>query len=362
VPVLSATECVAPAFRHTTQQMFRNFRFSFWLRIAILGLFTGEFAGEGFHANFPGGFPGHPGSIGAGHGGTHPPFPWHHEWFTMAHVGPIVIVFVLCMIALTLIFLYISSTLRFVLFDAVLHGDPRIGEGWRKWRATGRKYLVWQLLLALVGWGLLLSCFIVPLLLLFPHHIGFWYIDAFAIVTLALGFFAMMVLGFAMTIAAILAKDFIVPMMALEGIGWQEGWRRFFAIARGHASEYVIYFLMKIVLRVAAGIAHGIVTFLVAMLFAVPAVVAVIAGVAIGTGATLAVKAALITMAIIGGLLAVALLVAISAFIGAPIAFFFPAYSIYYFAGRYEPLGRIIFPPPPPPPPVFTPEAPPMPA
>ena len=68
MPVLSATECVTPAFRHTTQQMFRPFRLSFWLRIAVLGLFTGEFAGEGFHGNFPGSFPGHAGNMG--HAGT----------------------------------------------------------------------------------------------------------------------------------------------------------------------------------------------------------------------------------------------------------------------------------------------------
>jgi hypothetical protein len=360
VPVLSATECVTPAFRHTTQQMFRPFRFSFWLRIAVLGLFTGEFAGEGFHGNFPGSFPGHAGNMG--HAGTHAPFPWHPEWFTLAHIVPAVIIFALFMIALTLIFLYISSTLRFVLFDAVLHGDARIGEGWRKWRETGRRYLVWQLLLALAGWGLLISCLIVPLLMLFPNHIGFWHIDAQAIIVLAIGFFAMMVLGFVMAIATILAKDFVVPIMALEGVGWQEGWRRYLDIARGHASEYVIYFLMKIVLRIVAGIGHGIITFFVALLFAIPVAIAAIVGVSIGVGATMVVKALLITMAIVAGLLLLAVFVAISAFTGVPIAFFFPAYSIYFFAGRYAPLGRIVFPAPPPPPPVYATEIPTTPA
>jgi hypothetical protein len=340
--------------------MFRPFRLSFWLRIAVLGLFTGEFAGEGFHGNFPGSFPGHAGNMG--HAGTHAPFPWHLEWFTLAHIVPAVIIFALFMIALTLIFLYISSTLRFVLFDAVLHGDARIGEGWRKWRETGRRYLVWQLLLALAGWGLLISCLIVPLLMLFPNHIGFWHIDAQAIIVLAIGFFAMMVLGFVMAIATILAKDFVVPIMALEGVGWQEGWRRYLDIARGHASEYVIYFLMKIVLRIVAGIGHGIITFFVALLFAIPVAIAAIVGVSIGVGATMVVKALLITMAIVAGLLLLAVFVAISAFTGAPIAFFFPAYSIYFFAGRYAPLGRIVFPAPPPPPPVYATEIPTTPA
>jgi hypothetical protein len=363
VPVLSATDCVTPAFHHTTQQMFRNFRFSFWLRIAILGLFTGEFAGEGFHGNFPSSFPSHPAS--AGHAGAHAPFPWHPGWFTMAHVVPLVLGVVAVMILLTLIFLYISSTLRFVLFNAVLFGDPHIRSGWRRWRETGRKFLVWQLILAFAGWMLLIGFLLIPLLVLFPKHIGFWHIDATAIVTLGLGFFALMVTGLAMAIVSILAKDFVVPIMALQSAGWQEGWRRFLAIARGHASEYVIYFLMKIVLRIGAGIAHGIIMFLFAMLIAVPVVIAVIAGVAVGAGATMVVKALLITIGIVMGLIVLTVFIALSAFTGAPIAFFFPAYSIYFFAGRYEPLGRIVFPAPPAPPappPVFAPEAPPMPA
>lgn len=362
MPVLSATDCVTPAFRHTTQQMFRNFRFSFWLRIAILGLFTGEFAGEGFRGNFPSSFGNHP---GAGHPGTHTPFPWHPGWFTMAHVVPLVLGFIAVMIILTLIFVYISSTLRFVLFNAVLFGDPHIRSGWRRWRESGRKFLVWQLLVAFVGWMLLITCLVIPLLMLFPNHIGFWHIDAQAIVTLGLGALIMTVLGIAMSIAAILAKDFVVPIMALEGVGWQEGWRRFLTIARGHASEYVIYFLMKIVLRIGSGIAHAIIMFIFGMLIAVPIVIAVIAGVAVGVGATMVVKALLITIGIVIGLIVLAFFIALSAFTGAPIAFFFPAYSIYFFAGRYEPLGRIVFPAPPAPPappPVFTPEAPPMPA
>jgi hypothetical protein len=38
--------------------------------------------------------------------------------------------------------------------------------------------------------------------------------------------------------------------------------------------------------------------------------------------------------------------VALMALIGAPVAFFFPSYAIYFFAGRYEALGRIVFPVP----------------
>jgi hypothetical protein len=362
MPLLSATECVTPAFRHMVGQMFQPFRLAFWLRMALLGLVTGEFAGEGFRGNVPTSFPSKPGTLGGSHGG-HVPFPWHTDWFTPTHVVHLAIGVAIFFCILTLLVIYINSTLRFVLFDAVLHGDPRILAGWRKWRAQGRKFFVWQVFLVLVGWGLLMLCLVVPLLTLYSnHHIGFWYIDLTAVTVLMLGGLALMVLGIAISIAAILTKDFVVPMMALEGIGWQEGWQRLFVIARGHVSEYVIYFLMKIVLRILASLAHAIVMFLIVLLLAVPGAIAVIAGVAIGTGAAMAVKAFLITVGIVLGLMFLAVLIALSALVGAPVAFFFPAYAIYFFAGRYEPLGRIVFSGPPQPPPAFTPAAPLVPA
>ena len=362
MPVLSATDCITPAFRHTLRQMFQPFRFSFWWRIAIIGLFAGELGGGGgFSGNFPSSIP-HGGT--AGNRGSN--VPWHMGWFTPAHILAIAAAIAIFVIVATLIFLYINSILRFVLFDAVLHGNARIVDGWRKWRETGRRFFAWQLLLVAASWSIVILVMGLPLLLLFGgHHIGFWHIDPLAIVVLVLAGLLTVLLTVALAIVAVIAKDFIVPMMALEGIGWQEGWQRFRAIAQGHASEYVIYFLMKIVLRIGAGIAHGIVVFVVVLILMVPAVIVLVAGIAIGVGSTTVVKAMLITLAIVGGLLLLAVIMIFSAFAGAPIAFFFPAYSIYFFAGRYEPLGRIVFPAPPAPPvppPVWVPPMPEPPA
>ncbi len=354
MPVLSATECISPAFRHTLRQMFQRFRFSFWLRMAVLGLFTGEIGGGGVGGSFPSHFPSHAGTS-SGQAGTHPHLPWQVSWFTPAHIAAIVIVIGLFVIAFTLLFLYINSILRFVLFDAVVHGDIRIIDGWRKRRAEGRRFFVWQLLLALVGWSLALVCVGIPLLLLFTnHHVGFWFIDAMGIVVVILGALFWMLLTLALAVIVVLAKDFVVPIMALEGVGWQEGWHRLLAIARGHSSEYVLYFVMKIVLRIGAGIVHSILVFLMVLLLLVPVVIAIIGGVAVGIGAGTVVKALLITFALVAGFLLLAFLTLFSAFVGAPIAFFFPSYAIYFFAGRYEPLGRIVFPSPAPPP-TFTP-------
>ena len=362
MPVLSATDSIGPAFRHTTQQMFRRFRFAFWLRMAVLGFFTAEISsGGGFNGNLPSSF-----RNGGGHHGNLGPLTGKLAWFTPLHILELAFAIAIVVIVLTLIFTYINSILRFVLFDAILHGDTRIAEGWRKWRETGTRYFVWQLLLAVVAWGLMLVCVALPLFLLWQgHHIGFWHIDGVAVAVLMLAGLFWFLLAMAVLIVSVLAKDFVVPIMALDGVGWQEGWRSFLDIARGHASEYVVYFLMKIVMRIGAGIVQGIIVGIVVVILMIPAVVAVLAGVAMGVGATLVVKALLITIGIVALLLFIAFVMALTAFVGAPVAFFFPAYSIYFFAGRYGPLARIVFPEPPAPivpPGVVAPEPPPMPA
>ncbi len=345
--------------------MFKRFRVAFWLRMAVLGFFTGEMSsGGGFHANFPSNFP------AKSSGGHTTSAPWHNAWFTPVHILELALGIAIFVVVLTLIVLYINSRLRFVLFDAVLHGDTRLGEGWRKWDDAGQRFFAWQILLTIVSWVLLILCIGIPLAILYAnHHIGFWHIDALAIATLVVtGLFYLLVVVVA-GIVMVLAKDFVVPIMALEDVGWQAGWRKFFDIARGQAADYVVYFLMKVVLRLGAGIVQGIIGFFVMLILIIPAVLLILAGVAIGVGATIAVKALLITAGIIGFIIMLSLMLAITAIIGAPVSFFFPSYAVYFFAGRYDKLGRIVFPPPPPPPappapvsPDPMPEPPPMPA
>ncbi|WP_041856051.1 DUF7544 domain-containing protein [Candidatus Korobacter versatilis] len=346
--------------------MFKRFRFAFWLRMAVLGFFTAEMSsGGGGLGNFPTNFPD---KSSGRHAGTQ--MPGHLAWFTPTHILELALAVAIFVVVLTLIILYINSRLRFVLFDAVLQGDTRLGEGWRKWRDAGQRYFAWQILLTVISWMLLILCLGLPAALLYSgHHLGVWHIDALGIATLVVAGLFYLLLAVVLGIVMVLAKDFVVPIMALENVGWQDGWRKFFEIARGQASDYVVYFLMKIVLRIGAGIVQGIIGVFVMLILIVPAVLAVIAGVAIGVGATMVVKAMLITAGIIGLLIMVFLMIAVSALIGAPVSFFFPSYAIYFFAGRYERLGRIVFPPPPPPPappapivPEPMPEPPPLPA
>jgi len=78
-----------------------------------------------------------------------------------------------------------------------------------------------------------------------------------------------------------------------------------------------------------------------------------------GKGAGLTWNAFTITVAVVVGLILLAVFMYVLALISVPFIVFFPAYSIYFFAPRYRALSLILYPPPPPAPVVEPPVPPP---
>ncbi len=250
-------------------------------------------------------------------------------------------------IALILFFTYIASVLRFVLFDAVLTGRYRIREGWRMWRERALPYFRLQLLVvASVVVGLIVIVGIpAGIVFLRGGFAGKSWPPSTILVMVAAALLAIVWI-IAIAIFMTLAKDFMLPMMALEGLDYDESWRRLREMLLAEKKNYALYILMKIVLSLAGAVLMGL-TFIVALLaFAIPTGIAA-AVLYFGFKVTLADLAGklLLGLAIV---LLVALIVAMMVLVSAPIAVFFPAYSIYFFAGRYQPLQDVLTPPAPP--------------
>jgi hypothetical protein len=150
-------------------------------------------------------------------------------------------------------------------------------------------------------------------------------------------------------IGAVLTKDFVVPQMALENLTALEGWSRLWAMMKAEKGGYAGYVGMKIVLALAAAILLGIVSIILILVLLIPVggvgVFAVIGGRAAG----LTWNPLTIAIAVVCGLILLLALILLSALVSVPAVVFFPSYSIYFFADRYEPLRLAFFPPPSPP-------------
>ena len=334
----SAVDSVSPAIAHAKAQLFRPFRFGQWSRLALVGLFAGEMSSGGGCNNFR--IPSH---TGAGHQEVLGAFPY--PWV----FGPLLVVLAIAVPLLWLLFLYVSSRMRFILFDSVVARRCEIGLMWRRRGEPAMRYFVWQIVLSLVSLAGIALIVGVPALIAFS--LG-WFTEprnhlAGLISASILVFFTFMGWVLLALLAHVFTKDFVVPQMALENISAFEGWNRLWKMLQSEKAGYAGYAGMKLLLAIAAGIAVGIVAVILLVVLLIPigglGAITVLSGQAAG----LSWNVFTITLAVVAGCIFLLVFFYAVALISVPAIVFFPAYSIYFFAGRYPQLGSLIYPAPP---------------
>ena len=137
--------------------------------------------------------------------------------------------------------------------------------------------------------------------------------------------------------------------MALEGLTVGEAWTRLWSMMKAEKGGYAGYIGMKILLAIGAMILLGILTFVLMLFILVPIAIVAVVVILAGNSAGLTWNPVTIATAIVLGALLFLVLFIIGALVSVPAVVFFPAYSIYFFADRYERLRARLFPPATPP-------------
>ena len=338
---ISAVDTITLAFQHTRRQLLQPFRFWQWTRLAVVGLLAGEM-GSGGGCSGPSSFPQQSGSsrhfLEQGLPKIDP-----------AILGGLIVFLVVAGLVFVTVMMYVSSVMRFILFDSVLAKECHIRQGWSRRQVPGWRYFWWQLgyMLATVG-GITV---LLGIPAVFAFAMGWFNAPREHVLGLVLGGIVVFFLTFLFLLMAavvhVMTKDFVVPQMALEGIGAMEGWRRLWPMIRAEQGGYAVYVLMKIVLAIGAGIAIGLVSLLLVLMVAVPTAGLGIIAVLTGKTAGLTWNVFTITLAVVVGCIVLAVFLYLMALIAVPVIVFFPAYAIYFFAPRYRPLSLVLYPLPP---------------
>jgi len=157
-----------------------------------------------------------------------------------------------------------------------------------------------------------------------------------------LAFFPMLAIFFVfslvMLLVGVLTKDFVVPVMAIDGVGVIEGWKRLIAMMKQDVPNYAGYIGMKIVLAIGSGIIFSIVVGIVVVILMIPGAIVGVAAFLALKAAGLAWNAGTITLAVVVGTLLFCALLYVVAFVCVPVAIFFPAYAMYFLAERFPGL------------------------
>ena len=350
---LSATDAMGPAFEHTKTQLFRPFRLAQWTKLALVGLFAGEMGtggGGGPNINIPA-------------SGSH-----SHDKFNFAgfpHIDPallitLVIVLAVVIPVLWLVFLYINSRMRFVLFDSVVTKRCSIRQMWRARRGPAMRYFGWQVVFTLLTFAGMVVIVGIPALLAFlagwfsppSQHVGRLILVGICV------FFLFLLYVIAGVCVHVFTKDFVVPQMALEDISAVEGWRRLLPMLRSEKGGYAAYAGMKLVLALGAALAVTMAAVILFIVLLIPigglGIISVL--LAKGAGVGFSWNVVTITAVIVAGCVLLFLIFYVVSLISVPVIVFFPAYSIYFFASRYQRLANVIYPAPPPAPTAPAPE------
>lgn len=339
---ITAVDSITPALEHTKQQLFKPFRIAQWTKLAFVGLLAGELGSNGCNrSNFH--FP--------SHAGTSPHTGFPHSLASLG-IDPAVIAAIVAGIvaalAIGIILTYVSSVMRFVLFDSIIARECNIRLSWSRRLGPGWRYFVWK-----VGYVLLTLAGIVVVIGI-PSAVAFargWFKEPKEhLFPLLLGGVALFCLFFVFALATavifVLTKDFVIPQMALENIDVMEGWRRLWPMMQADMLAYAGYIGMKIVLAVVAGILIAIAAVILGLFFAIPTAGLGILAILTGKAAGLTWNVETITLAVAVGCILLAIFLYLVSLISVPAIVFFPAYSIYFFAARYPRLAAVLYPAP----------------
>jgi hypothetical protein len=266
----------------------------------------------------------------------------------MAAIMSAIVAAVFAAVIIGIVLMYVSSVMRFVLFDSIIARECHIRQSWARRQGPGWRYFVWKLVyvfISLAGIAVLLG---IPLAYAFakgwfrqPHeHLAPLVVGGIVIFLLFLAWLA------AMGVIFVFTKDFVIPQMALENIDAFEGWRRLWAMIQADLGAYAAYIAMKVVLAIVVGILIAIAALIVGLFFAIPTVGLSMLAIVTGKSAGLTWNAYTITLAIVVGCILLGIFLYLVSLVSVPAIVFFPAYSMYFFAGRYPQLSIALSPGP----------------
>jgi hypothetical protein len=261
---MRVTESMGPAWETMKRILFRPFNAGTWFSFGFLFFLQSCVEGGGSNTfrvpNLNGS-----GSHGRSHGDSGNDVAGIAHDFVKGLAGSgdgfpetgviVIIAVVAIVVAIPLIILmyWLGTRGQMMSIRSVAMGQANIGEQWNATRQPAGMLLKFELVIAaislvvflpLVGGGAVLALPTirdgVPIENVLPALIGIGVVALLAIIPL--------------TLVGAMARNFVAPIMLKHGIGAREGWKRFWAVGKGHIGGIFVFYLMRILVSIGAGI------------------------------------------------------------------------------------------------------------
>ncbi|ADV84416.1 DUF7544 domain-containing protein [Terriglobus saanensis] len=150
--------------------------------------------------------------------------------------------------------------------------------------------------------------------------------------------------GLALAIAAWILRDFVLPVLALEGSTIGFAWERAMNTLSAEPGEFALYFLLKIILSFILVIARVVVFIVGILILIIPLILVGVVPAIFLRHAGMAGTAIVALIALVLGLIYVAASILLLFAINGPITAFFTSWGLYFYGGRYPLLGEMLEP------------------
>jgi len=250
---ISVTEPLGAAYARTKQILFEPFDLAKWLIIGFCAWLAklGQGGGGGGY-----GFNNH------NFTGTNPnpreqlrhAFSVAHDYYllNLAWIVPAIAFAIVFLIALGMLFLWLSSRGKFMMLHCVAENRAEIEIPWKKYGPVANRLFLFRLVLGLAGLILILPIVVVEVILII-RLINTNQFD-FGHILILVGFgCSLALIAVVLGVIQKLLEDFVVPILYLRGGSCRAAWREFFQLLRADVGLFILYILFQIALALGFG-------------------------------------------------------------------------------------------------------------
>lgn len=276
---MRVTESMGPAWETMKRMLFRPFNIGTWFSFGFIFFLQScmEGGGGGNNLRLPnmGGNGGNGGGGSSGDTGNNLAGIFHdllRPTPEIPEIGVLVLILaavIVVAIPLVILMLWLGTRGQMMAIRAVATGQPGIGDHWNATRDAGGKLLKFHLAMTGIGTVIFLPIVGGGVLLAMPMIRDGAAIESILPALIGLGMVALLFMIPLLLVSA-MARNFVAPIMLKHGIGAREGWVRFWAVGKNHIGGLFLFYVMRIIVGIGAGIVGIVAGFLTCCLGFLP--------------------------------------------------------------------------------------------
>lgn len=247
-PEISVTTPVGQAWERVTLALFRPFDLGKWFVIGFCAWLAllGQQGGGGGNFNF-GSHQGRGDSVMQELGRAK-----DYVMDNLAWIVPVAVGFLVLVLALGLLFNWLSSRGKFMFLHCVALNKAEVVLPWNQFAREANSLFWFRLVLGLLG-AILTLPLVALIVILVIGMVKVGEANVVGVVVSAGALLIVIALGIVFLLIRKLTMDFVVPIMFLRRKKCLESWRELRGLFTGNVGNFILYFLFKIVLAIVIG-------------------------------------------------------------------------------------------------------------